>query len=110
MSPVSQKCRRKAEADGFVSLMNNTKWRELCFAFNSFKPKPAWRTLDFLTGYLSDWDSEWFHHVGPDYGTIEWMEIDPRACDPTAVRSVLQEIGAPFEESTPHLRVIGYRK
>jgi len=44
MNSLSNQCRRKAEADGLVSVMNNTKWRELCFAFSSFDVKPAWRT------------------------------------------------------------------
>jgi len=110
MSTLANQCRRKAEADGLVSLMNDTKWRELCFAFSEFQPTPAWRTRDFLNGYLSDWDSEWFHHVGPDYCSIEWLEIDTRNCDRDRIRSVLREGGVPFEESQQFFRVIGYRK
>jgi len=110
MSALAKQCRRKAEADGLVSLMNDTKWRELCFTFSSFETKPAWRTLDLLNGHLSDWDCEWFHHVGPDYCSIEWLEIDPRACDRESVRAVLREVAAPFEESEQFFRVIGYAK
>jgi hypothetical protein len=110
MSELSNQCRRTAERDGRVSLMNNTKWRELCFAFSAFGRTPAWRTLDFLTGHLSDWDSEWFHHVGPDYCSIEWLEIDPRNCEIESIRSVLRNIGAPYEESDGYIRVFGYGK
>jgi hypothetical protein len=110
MSPLANQCRRKAETHGLVSLMNDTKWREVCFAFNSFDTKPAWRTLDLLTGHLSDWDCEWFHHVGPHYCSIEWLEIDPRACDRESVRAALRKVGVPFEESEHYFRVIGYKK
>jgi hypothetical protein len=110
MSTLANQCRRKAEADGLVSLMNDTKWRELCFAFSAFEKKPAWRTRDLLNGHLSDWDCEWFHHVGPDYCSIEWLEIDPRDCDDESITTVLRQVGVPFEESEHYFRVIGYRK
>ena len=110
MSALAKQCRRKAEADGLVSCMNDTKWRELCYTFSSFDARPRWRTRDLLTGYLSDWDRDWFHHVGPDYCSIEWLEIDPAGCDRETVRAVLREVGAPFEESELYFRVIGYTK
>jgi len=109
MGRLSRQCRKKAEDDGYAALMNNTKWKELCFAFAAFEAHPAWRTLDLLNGYLSQWDSEWFHHVGPDYCSIEWLEIDPRENSRGSIREVLEKIGVPFEEDT-HFRVIGYRK
>src|SRR5262245_16509332 len=99
MSPPARRCRRKAEAEALGSLMKDTNWRDLSFPSNSFEAKLAWRTHDVLNGHLSDWDSEWCHHLGPDYCSIEWLEIDPRACDRESVRAVLREVGAPFEES-----------
>jgi hypothetical protein len=110
MSPLANQCRRKADTDGLVSLMNDPKWRELCFAFSAFDKSPAWRARDLLTGHLSDWDCEWFHHVGPHYCSIEWLEIDPRTCDDESIASVLRQIGVPFEKSERYFRVIGYRK
>jgi hypothetical protein len=110
MNILVNQCRRKAETDGLVSQINDTKWRELCFAFSAFKIKPAWRTHDLLNGYLSSWDLDWFYHIGPDYCSIEWLEIDPKDCDHEIIRSVLQEVGAPFEESEGYFRVIGYTK
>ncbi|SRR6266496_2015034 len=74
MSTLSKQCRRKAKIEWLVSLMKDTKWRELCLAFSSFEKKPAWRTRDLLNGHKSDWDSDWFHHVGPDYCGIEWLD------------------------------------
>jgi hypothetical protein len=110
MSALANQCRRKAEAEELVSLMNDTKWRELCYAFSSFNTKPRWRTRDLLTGYLSEWDREWFHHVGPDYCSIEWLEIDLSGCDQESVCTVLRDVGAPIEESGQLLRVIGYKR
>jgi hypothetical protein len=110
MSSLAKQCRHKAQTDGLVSTMNDTKWRELCSAFSLFDVKPAWRTRDLLNGHVSDWYREWFHHVGPDYCSIEWLEIDPQRCDREKVRAVLCEVGAPLEESDKHFRVIGYTK
>lgn len=109
MSALAKQCRDKAEAEGYASLMNDTKWRELCVAFASFEKRPAWRTRDLLNGYLSGWDRDWFYHVGPDYCSIEWLEIDPMECSKAQIREVLQAVGAPFEEGE-YFRVIGYRK
>lgn len=110
MSTLANQCRRKAEQDGLVSLMNDTKWRELCFAFSRLEQHPAWRTLDLLNGHMSDWDSEWFSHLGPDYCSIKWLEIDPKNCDRESVSSVLRDVGVAFEESERYFRIIGYRK
>ena len=53
---LSRQCRQKTEEEGYASLMNNTKWKELCFAFAALEPHPTWRTRDLLNGHLSDWD------------------------------------------------------
>jgi hypothetical protein len=107
---LANQCRRKAESEGLVSLMNDTKWKELCFAFSNFPQRPAWRTRDLLNGYLSAWDSEWSYHVGPDYCTIEWLQVDPKDCERASIHTVLSQVGAPFDESIPYFKVYGYRK
>ena len=89
--------------------MNDTKWREISFAFSAFAKGPAWRTRDFLTGYLSAWDHDWFYHVGPDYCSIEWMEIDPKGCNTSDIRNVLQTVGVPYEEAD-FLKIFAYKK
>lgn len=110
MNSLANQCRRKAESEGLVSSMNDTKWKEHCHAFSLFEFPPRWRTRELLNGHLSGWDREWFHHVGPDYCSIEWLEIDPSGCDKDRVRAVLQEVGAPFVESAQFLRVFGYTR
>ena len=109
MTPVSKQCQQKATEGGYAALVNDTKWQEICFAFAAFESKPAWRTCDFLNGHLSDWDREWFHHVGPDYCSIEWLEIDRKDCSANKVRAVLEKAGVPFEEAK-YFKVFGYKK
>jgi hypothetical protein len=109
MSPLAKQCRSKAETEGFASLMNDTKWRELCFAFAAFEKKPAWRTRDLLNGHISDWDFEWYHHVGPHYCSIEWLEIDPKECPKEKITEVLRTVGAPFENGA-RIKVLGYKR
>lgn len=66
-----------------IPLMNNTKWDELCNTMHSLPFTIFWRTKDINTGYISDWDSDWFYHfklennkVTQDaYKSIEWVEI-----------------------------------
>jgi hypothetical protein len=110
MSSRSAKCRRKAEADGLASLMNGTKWRELCGAFSAFDLPPKWRARDLLTGYLSSWDRGWYYHVGPDYCSIEWLELDPSGYDRAEIESILRQVGAPYEDSEQFIRILGYKR
>ena len=110
MSKLANQCRNKAEAEGYAAWMNDTKWRELCYAFSAWEKSPAWRTRDLLSGYVSRWDREWFHHVGPDYCSIEWLEIDPEGIPLEDIRTVLAEVGAPYEQTDGRFRVIGYKR
>lgn len=108
-SALAAKCRNKAEREGYSSQMNDTKWRELCLAISQYEVTPAWRAKDFLTGHLSLWDREWFYHVGPDYCTIEWLEIDPLKCPEGQIKDTLEAIGVPFEKEN-YFRITAYKK
>jgi hypothetical protein len=110
MNSLAKQCQAKAEEAGYASFMNDTKWRELCMAFASSEKKPAFRARDFLNGYISPWDSEWYHHIGPDYCAIEWLEIDPRECNRETISKTLKSIGAPFEEGADYFKVFGYKR
>ena len=59
-------------------LLNNTKWDEIRLAMHEFEFPPRWRTRDVETGFVSEWDREWFHHFYGEYSSIEYLEI---ACD-----------------------------
>ncbi len=102
---------RSAERQGLVSAMNATKWREATEAMRVLSGgPPRFRIKDIDAAGPGGWDREWFHHVGPDYCSIEWLEIDPRDCDRESIRMILSEIGAPYEEAGQFFRVIGYKK
>jgi hypothetical protein len=109
MQSLTKQSVRKAEKEGYASLLNDTKWRELCIAFAALEKHPRWRTRDFLTGHLSQWDGEWFHHVGPNYCSIEWLEIDPRDCPLGQIFDILNSIGIPFEDGE-YPKIFGYKK
>ena len=109
MSTLAEKCRRKAETAGLTELMNNTKWKELCFAFAAMPKPPAWRTLDLLNGHLSQWEREWFHHVGQESCSIQWLEIDPRECSKEEIEAILRRVNVRFEPSNGYVKVFGYK-
>lgn len=94
-----------------ISVMNQTKWEELrlaMFALGALAPK--WRTCDVETGYLSDWDGEWFYHFSQGgYKTIEWVElkIDSQVQE-QAVLAAIRTIHLPGERSEHGFKVYGY--
>lgn len=91
-------------------LMNNTKWDELRLAmYDLGEFSPLWRTKD-LSGYLCDWDSEWFHHFRTStYETIEWVEIQALSVEQdAAVLRRLQEIHLPGHRIEQGFRIYGY--
>jgi hypothetical protein len=73
-------------------------------------PHPKWRTRDRVSGYVSDWDGEWYYHFrSGGYATIEWVEI--AAVDTVqreAVRTALQHIHVPGEEIPTGFRIYGF--
>ncbi|WP_143696942.1 DUF6678 family protein [Vibrio coralliilyticus] len=57
-------------------VMNTTKWNELWAAMCTLHPRPRWRTREVDSGYVSDWDRDWFYHFrASSFRTIEWVEI-----------------------------------
>ena len=78
--------------------MNNTKWDELRLAMYKLRERsPRFRTKD-LTGYLSEWDREWFYHFrGSGYVSIEWVEIEVLSAEQDAVVLALSPNGLSVE-------------
>jgi hypothetical protein len=92
------------------SVMNNTKWEELRLAMYSLgNISPKWRTKD-LSGYLSQWDGEWFYHFRNDgYDSIEWVEIEVLSLEQDAVvLEQLRRIYVPGRRIERGYRIFGF--
>ena len=90
--------------------MNNTKWDELRVAMHEHPKSPRWRTCDVQSGYVSDWDGEWFYHFrNSGYESILWVELlIESAEDREAIFSELVRIGLPGYEKGGNIFVVGY--
>ena len=71
---------------------------------------PRWRTSDVESGYVSEWEREWFYHFRMGgYASIQWVEI---AVDSDAQRdAILKElvrIHVPGERTASGYRIFGY--
>jgi len=96
-----------------VPVMNNTKWEELRTAMCELeKLSPQWQTKDIETGYICQWDGEWFYHFSEGgYETIEWVNIKivSQEQKKAVLRSIVK-IHVPGEETDEGFRVYGYLK
>jgi len=101
------------DTHGLAPVMNNTKWDELRLAMYSLGPfHPQWRTKDIETGFIPEWDGEWFHHFrNGGYESIEWVEIKVTSKEQDeAVTSALRAIHVPGERTEHGYRVFGYTR
>jgi hypothetical protein len=92
-------------------VMNNTKWEELRLAMYSLGDlHPKWRTKDVETGFIPEWDGEWFYHFrNGAYESIEWVEIQvTSAMQDAAILQILRSIHVPGERTEHGYRVFGY--
>lgn len=91
--------------------MNDTKWNELRLAMYELKPTPAYSTLA-TNGYQSPPDKEWFYHLrSTDSGYEYILHVDILAENSEQrelIRSALQQIHVPGEETAQGFRVFGY--
>jgi len=71
--------------------------------------RPKWRTKDIETGFIPEWDGEWFHHFrGGGYESIEWVEIRVTSLEQEeAVANALRAIHVPGERTEHGYRVFG---
>jgi hypothetical protein len=96
---------------GMIPVMNDTKWDELRLAMYSLGDlHPKWRTRDIETGYVPEWDGEWFYHFRDGgYDCIEWVEIRVTSAEQDrAVLAALKAIHVPGERTEDGFRVFGY--
>lgn len=101
---------------------NNTRWDEL---INYFRNKTDWRPsyrFKSVTGYISEWDVEWFYHLPFPFASVEWFDIGLYQAAPAEGRllkpgvichtedisNVVNAIGFDFEVRGNVLRIWGY--
>jgi hypothetical protein len=103
---------RTSKTHGHHPVMNKTKWAELRLAMLSIEPgpPPTYRIKNLDTGYLSDWDGEWFYHFqSASYDTIEWVEIKARSDEQAAViQTALNRVHVPLERRNQVFKVLGF--
>lgn len=90
-----------------TSAMNDTKWDELRLAMHSVGA--SWSTLA-TNGYKSQPDVDWYYHfrIG-GYRSIVYVDIFAAdAGHREAIRTVLQQVHVPGEETPEGFRVFGY--
>lgn len=109
-------------ARNLASAANNTKWNEL---INRFRQREGWRPSfrsKSVTGYISEWDSEWFYHLPFPFAYVEWFDIGLWGTAPAKgmlypetlidhteeISQVVAHIGFEFEVRADVLRIWGY--
>lgn len=98
--------------NGYNSLMNDTKWKEIRTAMYNYPLTVQWRVKNIESGYLSNWDSEWFYHFAEGgYDTIEWLEIKvDNEQMKNDIINILRKIHVPGEILKGSIKIYGYIK
>ena len=96
--------------------MNDTKWREIFWAFFDEERKSGgiytrWRKKDKISGDISEWDATWTHFGAhpPEYHRVEWLKIQLDDVTRDFVLNTLIKIHVPAEVSENEVTVYGYR-
>jgi len=109
-----ERLKKHIEREGFISLMNDTKWNELrdsMLKLGSLSSK--WRTKDVKSGYIHRWDGDWHYHFNGagSYPAMEWVEIKIDSEDQRKIiLNILKQINVPGEETEEGFRIFGYAK
>ena len=71
---------------------------------------PRWRTSDVESGYVSEWEREWFYHFRMGgYASIQWVEIAVDTVEQRdAILKELVRIHVPGERTASGYRIFGY--
>ena len=124
-----QKIQEFIEKNGYFSIMNNTKWKELINHIHDLKFPPAYCLKDILSEdipqmvlkptYWGDWSLELLY----PFFWIEWMEIAPyyykhkgnllddELIDETEeVIEILKRHHIPYELKEKNIMIYGYKK
>lgn len=92
--------------------MNNTKWEKLRLAMLEMDAVVQWRSKDTETGFISDWDGDWYYHFAlpkNSYKYIEWVEIRTSGSFEELLR-VIKKLHVPGEVFPTHIKIYGYAK
>jgi hypothetical protein len=106
-----EKLRKSVKQRNLAGLANTTKWNELITTVRKESWRPSYRSKS-ISGYISEWDVEWFYHLPFPFLMVEWFDISLDSIDPDISTSWLLElvlnIGFEFEVKNDILRIWGY--
>lgn len=118
----AERLERYIRREQLVSVMNNTKWRELQTAMAGVRPAQPQYVVKDLQSTKPTRERDWTYHLGL-YKSIEWVDIDPvyrerRGAllpdlehDMTEqVIGLLRERSIPYELGPEYIRIYGYRR
>jgi hypothetical protein len=119
-----RRLRRYVQEEQLVSVMNDTKWRELRQIMIERPRRPRYRVQSLLSPPANpdSWEGDWYYHL-PTFVWIEWLDIDPifrtrrghlleeDKVDLTGeLVPLLEAQSIPFELGAPFIRIYGYRR
>lgn len=114
--------RAAVSARNLASASNNTRWNGLISHMRALEGwRPSYRSKS-VTGFVSEWDVEWFYHLPFPFEHVEWFDIGvfeegpfvgmllPRVpIDHSGeILEVLGKIGFDFEQRGDVVRIWGY--
>ena len=118
----AERLRRYIQREQLVSVMNDTKWRELqALMADEATFSPRWRVKCVRDSEPSGWDTDWCNHLPYPFKNIEWVDIDPvhtervghivpdRREDRTGeIERLLEAKSIPYDHVDGCIRVQGY--
>lgn len=91
-------------------VMNNTKWEELRLGMCGLNLlSPQFRVRNLRSGYVGEWDREWFHHFYGRHEDDEWVEISVTSvAQREVVLRVLRSVHVPGVTTGTGFKIFGY--
>ena len=120
---AAERLERYIQREQLVSVMNDTKWRELQSAMVGVRPaQPRYRVKPVQSSEPSGWERDWATHLGL-FESIEWVDVDPIHRERRGrlvtdlehdmtdqVADLLGERSIPYELHPDYIRIHGYRR
>lgn len=116
------KLRKIIASKGLTGLANDTKWNELIQTMRADGWSPCYRCNCIDSNYISEWDSEWWHHLPFPLMSVSELDLSvteekdtkggrtlPGQIDHTLeLENLLTKIGFEFEIGKDVIRIFGY--